>query len=127
MKEKEEKILLKGEKMKVTNPKIGQTVYTSKNCSVGRWVVDEIISRKTKNSEFIEYILMDGIGRKVKVQAGERILLDNLAEAVVLALQELQVLEKNIRTQLETMTDQSIDKAIKEQQKAVNEKNKKKK
>jgi len=111
--------------MKVIEPKIGQRVYTSKNCQIGRWIVEEIITREVKNGKVVEYVLMDDIGRKIKIGVGDRVLFDNLAEAIALGLQQLQIIEKTTREELEAMTDKVIDKRVKEHQQKLKENKKK--
>jgi hypothetical protein len=94
---------------------LGQRLYTTKSCLVGRGKVTEIIRIENKEGTSVKYVIEDAVGRKKQVTEGQEGVFTNLAEAKALALQDLQALEKNIKEQLDNLTDKVMDKVDKEQ------------
>lgn len=107
--------------------KIRDRFYTANSCRIGRWTVEEVIKIENKEGSRIEYVIADGIGRTKKIAENTVPTFNTLAEAKIKALQDLQALEKQLRQELETMTDKSIDAEVKKQLKHIAEKDKKRK
>ena len=103
---------------------IGQYVYTARDYKIGRYKIDKILFVKEKDEESVQYIVLDPTGKTESFY--EKQLLASFDQAKNLALQNWNVIDKQMRLELETFKESNFDK-IEKDAKKKSKQNKKKK
>ena len=106
--------------------KVGDTVYTVRNYMVGRYEVVEVIRKTTNDGTKVSYTLQDPLGRKIPSDGGKSDIkiFKTMKKAKACALDEWKKIDSTMRTQLNEMSDEALDKEIEKQKQHIEAKKK---
>jgi hypothetical protein len=93
--------------MKMGEFNLEDKFYTADDYKLGRWVLKEIVNRKTADGDIVEYIAEDITGRKQKVKPAD--VFFDIEEAKKVALANWEIIYAQVKESIANFTDASFD------------------